>query len=198
MSWFGKLLYNLVNAVQQWGVFPGGFRTRIVRLLGHKLSAETFIAQGVFFTGSRLTTEGVVSINVGSLINADAPIHIESGVRIACDVKLITATHRMGTSHQRAGDTLWLPIRIGTGCWIGVGAIILPGVTVAPGCMIAAGAVVAKDTELNGLYAGVPARRRKTLCDHDAINFEVLRAPTKASNSAFVGAASAAKGTEAA
>lgn len=52
---------------------------------------------------------------------------------------------------------------VGDGCWIGANATILPGVTVAPGCVIAAGAVVTKDTEPDGLYAGVPARRVRDL-----------------------------------
>lgn len=42
--------------------------------------------------------------------------------------------------------------------WIGLRAIILPGLTLRNGTIIGAGAVVTKDTEVNGIYAGVPAK----------------------------------------
>jgi len=38
-----------------------------------------------------------------------------------------------------------------------------PGVSIAPGGVIGAGAVAASDTEPDGLYVGVPARRIKDL-----------------------------------
>ncbi|WP_247602466.1 DapH/DapD/GlmU-related protein [Gordonia rubripertincta] len=55
------------------------------------------------------------------------------------------------------------PIVVGDYCWIGAGAIILPGVVVGEGCIISAGAVVIRDCEPNGLYAGVPAIRKRDL-----------------------------------
>lgn len=44
-------------------------------------------------------------------------------------------------------------------CFIGLNATIRDEVSIAEGCYIAAGAVVIADTEPNGLYLGVPARR---------------------------------------
>jgi sugar O-acyltransferase (sialic acid O-acetyltransferase NeuD family) len=52
---------------------------------------------------------------------------------------------------------------IGERCTIGLNATVREGLRVAPGCVIAAGAVLTGDTDPNGLYAGVPARRVKTL-----------------------------------
>lgn len=158
-----KLFYVVVNAVQASGIFPGYVRARIIGLLGHDLSAKTFIAQQVFFSGGRLKTEGTVSINAGCHIGASADIYLADGVRIGCRAMLVTTAHRVGTSALRAGETIYRPIRVGRGSWIGAGATILPGVSIAPGCIIAAGAVVASDTRADGLYAGVPARRIKTL-----------------------------------
>lgn len=45
--------------------------------------------------------------------------------------------------------------------WIGARVIILPGKHIKKGCIIGAGAVVTKDTEENGIYAGVPAKLLK-------------------------------------
>jgi acetyltransferase-like isoleucine patch superfamily enzyme len=44
-------------------------------------------------------------------------------------------------------------------CFVGLNATIRDNITIAPGCFIAAGAVVTADTEPDGLYMGVPARR---------------------------------------
>jgi maltose O-acetyltransferase len=74
-----------------------------------------------------------------------------------------TRNHQLSNSIQRAGENVDEPIRVGSGTWIGAGTTILGNVVVASGCVIAAGSVVTKDTEENGLYAGVPARRIKDL-----------------------------------
>ena len=64
---------------------------------------------------------------------------------------------------MRAGKTIYKPIFIGNGCWIGANSIILPGVTIGDGCIIGAGSVVNKDCDSNCLYAGNPAKKIKTL-----------------------------------
>jgi sugar O-acyltransferase (sialic acid O-acetyltransferase NeuD family) len=50
--------------------------------------------------------------------------------------------------------------KIGERCFLGLNCTIRDGVTVAARCFVAAGAVVVADTEENGVYAGVPAKRR--------------------------------------
>ena len=52
--------------------------------------------------------------------------------------------------------------------WIGASVTILPGVTLKKGSIIGAGSVVTKDTEEFSVYAGVPARKLKSL-DLDGI-----------------------------
>ncbi|HEY0649375.1 acetyltransferase [Phenylobacterium sp.] len=49
--------------------------------------------------------------------------------------------------------------RIGERCFLGLGAVVRDGVTVAERCLVGAGAVVTRDTEPNGVYTGVPAKR---------------------------------------
>jgi sugar O-acyltransferase (sialic acid O-acetyltransferase NeuD family) len=48
---------------------------------------------------------------------------------------------------------------IGSRSFVGLNATIRDGVEIGAGCLIAAGAVVTADTEPDGLYVGVPARR---------------------------------------
>jgi acetyltransferase-like isoleucine patch superfamily enzyme len=49
--------------------------------------------------------------------------------------------------------------RIGPNSWVGLGAVIRYQVTVAPRTFVGVGAAVTADTEEDGIYVGVPARR---------------------------------------
>ncbi|WP_425269614.1 DapH/DapD/GlmU-related protein [Gordonia alkanivorans] len=79
------------------------------------------------------------------------------------DVLFVTDTHELGPHSRRAGENKSAPIKVGNGVWIGARAVILPGISIGDGVVIASGAVVAADCENDGLYAGVPARRIKTI-----------------------------------
>ena len=96
-------------------------------------------------------------------VEVEAGAVLGSNVSLAPDVKVYTYTHELGPAQQRAGALVHRPVTIGDGCWLGTNAVVMPGVTIAPGCVIGAGAIVTKDTEPNGLYAGVPARRVRDL-----------------------------------
>jgi sugar O-acyltransferase (sialic acid O-acetyltransferase NeuD family) len=70
--------------------------------------------------------------------------------------------------HTKLGDNCYLGpnamilagATVGDNCVLGAASRILSGVTIAPRCFIGAGAIVTKDTEYEGLYVGLPARRR--------------------------------------
>ncbi len=71
----------------------------------------------------------------------------------------------MGGHKLRAGKSVFNPITIGGGVWIGADVTILPGVKIADGCVIGAGAVVTKSTQPDGLYVGNPSKRIKDLSE---------------------------------
>ncbi|HEY0758386.1 MAG TPA: acyltransferase [Acidisarcina sp.] len=103
-------------------------------------------------------------INVGFYHDGYDMLHIGENVRIGPFLRVITATHDIGPSHQRGLiEVVGKPVRINDGCWIGSGVTILPGVSIEKGCVIAAGSVVYETTEADGLYAGNPARRVREL-----------------------------------
>lgn len=54
---------------------------------------------------------------------------------------------------------------VGERCFLGLNATIRDGIKVASRCFIGAGAVVTADTEENGIYLGVPARRQTKPAD---------------------------------
>jgi sugar O-acyltransferase (sialic acid O-acetyltransferase NeuD family) len=70
--------------------------------------------------------------------------------------------------HSRLGDHCFLAAEavlgggteIGAGCVIGINGTVRNAVRVASRCLVGAGAVVAADTEPDGIYVGVPARRQ--------------------------------------
>ncbi|NMB42550.1 MAG: acyltransferase [Clostridiales bacterium] len=121
------------------------------------------IRSGCTFQGRNIEIKEGAFINHNTFISCKDRVIIGKNTYIAFNVLITTATHEVGSSKQRAGDSIGCPISIGDGCWIGANATILPGVTIGEGCVIAAGAVVNKDCEPNGLYAGVPAKRIKDL-----------------------------------
>lgn len=115
-------------------------------------------------------TEAKLSIGSDVWLGRDFQVHgngaVEIGdcVDIAPSVYCITGSHEISDdSKRRAGNGLSYHICIGNGCWIGARSSILGNTTISNGCVIGAGALVTKNTEQNGLYAGVPAKLLKQL-----------------------------------
>ncbi len=84
---------------------------------------------------------------------------IEDDVYFTAGVKLIFLDHKRNATPD--------PLVIGKGCFLGDAAVIMGGVKVAPGCIIGACAFVNKDTEPNGVYIGVPARRIRDITEDE-------------------------------
>lgn len=148
--------------------FPFRLRKQIYKHFKMNLGKNTFIARGCFFDNPRNVYIGQnCNINYNCEFHTGKTgkeiINIGSNVWCACNVKFITITHELGTNDQRAGKTIFKPISIGNGCWLGEGVTILPGVNIGDGCVVAAGAYVNKDCESNCLIGGVPAKLIKRL-----------------------------------
>ena len=103
-----------------------------------------------------------ITIGDGVFINRDVYIrpHTIIGHRVSIGpfVKLLTDSHELSNIGKRAGKSIYTPIVIEDGVWIGAAAIILGGVTLGRGCVVAAGAVVTKNVAPDTLVAGVPAK----------------------------------------
>lgn len=156
------IYYFLVNVIASLNIIPLRVRYRLYRL--NSLNVQTNnIFSGTFFLTNK------VSIGVGTFMNHrcvfenNEMVDIGKNCAIASDVLFCTDSHELGAEKRRAGKTIFSPIKVEDGCWIGARANILSGVTIGQGCIIAAGAVVNKDCKPNGLYVGVPARRIKDL-----------------------------------
>jgi maltose O-acetyltransferase len=156
----------LANAV--CGLLPTYFsaliRARVYRSIGFDIARGTCINGNVHLTGAapgfyaNLVTAPRAVIANGVTINIDGRVTIGARAGIGPDVKIYTATHRIGPGSNRLGDGCALPVTIEDGAWVRAGALIVPGVTVGRGAIVAAGAVVLNDVPPNTYVEGNPAR----------------------------------------
>jgi maltose O-acetyltransferase len=142
---------------------PDGLRRRLLRWCGIEVPADGGIRERFFIAGRDLRIGGGTWINRGCHFDCRGPVEIGENCNLGPGVMVLTSTHVNGDETRRAGGAICEAVAIGDGTWIGARATVLPGVTIARGCVIAAGAVVHRDTEPDGLYAGVPAVRVRDL-----------------------------------
>ncbi|GLX78787.1 acetyltransferase [Thalassotalea insulae] len=103
----------------------------------------------------------------GNVVFANAVINPGSKIGNACiintsasvdhDCQLADAVHISPGAHL-AGS-----VKVGQCSWFGVSSSSVQAICIADNTQIGAGAAVTKDTEANGLYVGVPARRIKDI-----------------------------------
>ena len=158
-----KLVRDYVlNGLAASPLMPRALRWRMLRLLGVDVRHVSMNPR-VRLGGTDIRIGDGTFINWRCDFDTSAPITIGRNCNLAFEVVIYTSTHRIGSRNRRAGEAWAKPVTIGNGVWIGARSMVLPGVTIGDGCVIAAGAVVADDCAPDGVYAGVPARRIRSL-----------------------------------
>lgn len=156
--------FRILNVLLGSEFLPASLRTKLMRTLGFQISKKATIWAGANLRSKKISIGEEVFINVGFYHDGYAMLEIGDHIKIGPYVRIVTASHEIGPSHQRGlVEVTGKPVRIRNGCWIGSGVTILPGATIAAGCIIATGSVVYESTEADGLYAGNPARRVREL-----------------------------------
>lgn len=158
----------LINTIAGSEFLSSEERAIIYRLFGMHLERNAYISPGCIFAHPGLSNiyMGHKSyLNRGCFLDNGATIILEDCARLGPGVRILTTSHEIGGSDSRVkpGGLILEPVVIERGSWIGAGATILPGVQIASGCVVAAGAVVTQSTAPNGLYAGIPAIRKRDL-----------------------------------
>lgn len=93
-------------------------------------------------------------------------ITIGNHVRITRVCKLITHDGGIWVIRTLVNNPdldLFGKIKIGNNVHIGMNSIIMPGVTIGDNCIVGCGAVVTKDMPSGEIWAGIPARKIKTV-----------------------------------
>ena len=154
----------VLNRLVASGALPRKLRNVLLRRIGHDIHPTALINAGSFLGAWRgLTVGGRAFVNYRCFFDLGSTVTIGEDTRIGYESMFITCGHEIGGESDRTGTSKNLPIVIGAGCWIGARVTVLPGVTIGNGCVIAAGSVVSADCLPNGLYAGVPAVRKRCL-----------------------------------
>ena len=124
----------------------------------------------LFFLATNVTLADSCMINRGFVVSDDYEplLFIGERVAIAPNVTVVCVSNPnnsrlQGESCVRDKLIVKKPVRIEADAWIGANVVLLPGVTIGQGAIIGAGAVVAADADSYGVYAGVPARKLRTL-----------------------------------
>lgn len=109
---------------------------------------------------SKLTIGTNISIHENSYIDCSGGLEIGNSVAISHNCSILTFDHVIDQKDTNIKDAgaVFDPIFIGSNIWLGAGSRILKGVKIMDGCVIATGSVVNKNTQENGIYAGVPAK----------------------------------------
>jgi acetyltransferase-like isoleucine patch superfamily enzyme len=144
------------------------------------IGPQTRLAKGVRLEGRDIvmgrnvklewgtTLIGPVTLGDNCYINQNSVISQQ--VTIGNNVGIGAHTLIYGDSREvaddpgcRAGKGTWQPVVIEDGAMIGARVTIMQGVRIGKGCVIATGAVVLQNCEPNCVYAGIPAKKVKTL-----------------------------------
>lgn len=141
-------------------------RVLLLKIMGASIGSEVKIfRRPVVYHADKLRLGAGVSINDGFWCNARGGVSIGDNTIIGPNVVVHSANHRYLDSNKlirEQGHDL-KKVEIGCNVWIGAGVIVLPGVFITDRVVVAAGAVVNKRIGEPGIYAGVPAKKIKSL-----------------------------------
>jgi maltose O-acetyltransferase len=148
----------LLNGLAGSYLVPPSLRSRLLRLLGVRISGGAKLGSHAFFGSWRVTIGAGTYIGPQCFFDALERITIGKDCDIAMQVTFVTSSHEVNAEGARAGRSLRSPITVGDGTWIGARVTVMPGVTIGAGCIIGAGSLVLSDCEPGRTYVGSPAR----------------------------------------
>lgn len=104
------------------------------------------------------------SIGEGTVVMPNAVINARSKIGKHCVINtasVIEHDNEIGDfSHVSVSTTLGGTVSIGKKCWIGIGSTIKNNVSICDEVLIGAGSVVVNNIEENGIFFGIPAKKR--------------------------------------
>ena len=133
-----------------------------LKLFGAKIGKNIKVYGNFTVVGhpKKLTLEDNITINEGVFLNCRDFLSIKKNSRLSAYVKIFTTaldTNSISRQHISKKTT------IEENVWLASNSLISYGVTVGKNSIIAASSVVTNDVDENSLYAGMPAKKIKTL-----------------------------------
>lgn len=163
------LRHLLLNVIAGSGLVPRPLRYLVYRAAGIDVWTMNV------FSGARITGTDL-HIGRGTFINHECYLDASRGrieigrdCHLAPQVMVLTATHDLDDDGSVARESDYRVTKIGDRVWLGARATVLPGARVESGCIVAAGAVVTGHCLADGVYAGVPARRIRSVSRADGV-----------------------------
>lgn len=152
----------------------------IYRIVGRRLAKINFMPYKIFMykhifkmkigkkfvihSGTKIYKGKGISIGDGTIIGENVTLDGRGGLQIGKNVNF-SSNAQVYTAQHDVNDPLFKGVTkeviIENRSWISNSVIVLPGVHIKEGSVIAAGSVVTKDTEIFGVYAGIPAQKIK-------------------------------------
>lgn len=147
------------------GFFSERLRTRLYRRVVAGMGSRVAIKSGIIMKEpQRIRIGSNVSIQENCYLNGWGGITIGNDVSIGNGTKIVSSEHQYeGTGPIREQPLLERPVAIGNNIWIGMGVSILGGTIIHDNVVIGAGSVVKGELEGDSVYAGVPARKIKSI-----------------------------------
>lgn len=153
----------IVNDILGLFIFPARVRTQLLRIFIPGIDKKAIIRAHVVFKSKNVKIGPSTVVSYRVMFDTREGIAIGENVSIGADARFLTSDHDASDPKRRSGKGFGAPIKIGDGSRIAVGSTILPGVTIGDGVVIAACSVVRSDCDDHTLYAGAPAKAKKTL-----------------------------------
>jgi serine acetyltransferase len=136
-----------------------------------RIGNGTMVGPGVCLTagmgpGQPMLTDPVVSIGDRCIIGRGSHIIGHWSIQLGDDIQTGPYVYITDQNHGYEDPTMpvgiqpthELPVRIGSGSWLGANVVILPGTDLGRNCVVAAGAVVRGTFPDHTVVGGVPAK----------------------------------------
>jgi len=128
-------------------------RKQYLRKLGVLVGENSFINLGFQCTLAKEGISAVIGKNVS--IGPNVTFVVSSCANNGQEINMIPYVRDHLTKEKQ--------IIVEDEVWIGAGVVVLPGITIGCCSVMGAGSVVTRDVEPYSVYAGVPARKIRTL-----------------------------------
>lgn len=135
--------------------FPSRFKKLLLTVFGAEIGNGVIIKPSVNIKYPWFLTIGD-NVWIGEEVWIDnlAYVSLGNNVCLSQGAFLLTGNHNY---KKKTFDLITEPIKIEDGVWVGAKAVICTGVKLGSHSVISVGSVVSKNTDIYGIYRGIPA-----------------------------------------